>query len=146
MKNYMLAKSNPKGEIVFVNYEKIDGYRISPKNIKSPGITVKSLIIVKPSFISKVLKRKLQRKLECYLKYLMEVTDDDDSTNYREVLDDTEKFKEIIRYKYQKYLDDKYINLLLKKITLIQKELKEKVIYLEFNKPNKYEETRHRTR
>ena len=147
MKNYMIAKSNYNGEIVFINYDKLDGYKINPKNIKTPGISVKSLIIVKPSFIEKVLKRKLQKKLEYYLKYLIDINDDD-STDFREALDDIERFKGIIKSKYQKYLDDKYINLLLKKITLIQKEIKEKVIYREFNKnyENEYETTRHRSR
>ena len=147
MKNYMIAKSNYKGEIIFINYEKFDGYKISPKNIKTPGISVKSLIIIKPSFIEKVLKRKLQRKLEYYLKYLIEINDDD-STDFREALNDIERFKEIIKYKYQKYLDDKYINLLLKKITLIQKEIKEKIVYKKFNKynENEYEEIRHKSK
>ncbi len=147
MKNYMIAKSNYKGEIIFINYEKLVGYKIIPKNIETPGISVKSLIIVKPSFIEKVLKRKLKRKLEYYLKYLTEINDDD-STDFREALNDIERFKETIKYKYQKYLDDKYINLLLKKITIIQKEMKEKIIYKEFNKYNKieYKEVRHKSK
>lgn len=147
MKNYMIAKSNYKGEIVFINYDKLDGYKISPKKLKTPGISVKSLIIIKPSFIEKVLKRKLKIKLEYYLKYLIDINDDD-STDFREALNDIERFKETIKYKYQKYLDDKYIHLLLKKITLIQKELREKAIYREFNKnyENEYEEVRHRSR
>ena len=146
MKNYMIAKSNYNGEIVFVNYNKINGFMVNPKKTNYPGISVNSLVIIKPSFIEKILKKKIKRKLEYYFKYLLDTTDDD-STDFRQALNDIERFKEIIKYKYQKYLDDKYINTLLKKITLTQKELREKAVYREFNKQEiTYNETRTRSR
>lgn len=145
MKNYMIAKSNYNGEVVFVNYDKIGGYKLSPKTSRYPGITVNSLVIIKPSFIEKILKKKIKRKLEYYFNYLLEETDDD-SSDFRQALNDIERFKGIIKYKYQQYLDDKYINLLLKKITLVQKEITEKAIYREFNKEEEILETRRRSR
>lgn len=131
MKNYMVAKSNYKGEIVFINYDKIDGYKVMPKNyINYPGIKVNSLMIIKPSFIEKVLKKKVERKLNYYLEYLINVTDDsDDEGDFRQALNDISRFKEIAEYKYRKYLDDRYINLLLKKVSVLEREIKSKVIY-----------------
>jgi len=145
MKNYMVAKSNYNGEVVFINYDKVDGYKLSPKTSRYPGISVNSLVIIKPSFIEKILKKKIKRKLDYYFNYLLEEVDDE-SSDFRQALNDVERFKEIIQYKYQKYLDDKYINLLLKKITLVQKELREKAIYREFNKQEELTETRRRSR
>lgn len=145
MKNYMVAKSNYNGEVVFINYDKVDGYKLSPKTSRYPGISVNSLVIIKPSFIEKILKKKIKRKLDYYFNYLLEEVDDE-SSDFRQALNDVERFKEIIQYKYQKYLDDKYINLLLKKITLVQKELREKAIYREFNKQEELIETRRRSR
>ena len=151
MKNYMVAKSNYNGEIVYVNYEKLEGFKVIPKNsIKYPGIKVHSLIIIKPTMIEKVLKKKIKRKLDYYLKYIISLIDeDDDDSDYRQALNDLERYKEIAEYKYRKYLDDKYINLLLKKISLLEKEIKSKIVYKEIKKQDNKEELveeRRRTR
>ena len=67
-KRYVIAKSNSNGEVTFIDYSKIDGFKITPKNrIEYPGIEVNSMLIIKPSFIEKVLKKKIQRKLNIYL-------------------------------------------------------------------------------
>lgn len=151
MKNYMIAKSNYNGEIVFINYDKLDGFRVTPKNfIKYPGVKVNSLMIVKPSFIEKVLKKKVKRKLNYYLEYLIAVADDsDDSTDFRQALNDLTRFKEIVEYKYRKYLDDRYINLLLKKISVLEREIKSKLIYKKIKREDNiidHEERQHRSR
>lgn len=129
-KHYVVAKSN-QGELTFIDYSKINGFHVSPKNeIVSPGIEVNSMVIIKPSFIEKVLKRKIRRKLEFYLNYIInDATDDDDDDSFREALDNIERYKNIVEYKYRKYLDDKFVNLLLKKINLLEKQIKTKMIY-----------------
>lgn len=142
-KNYTIARKNNNGEIAFINYSKLDGYRITPKNnVEYPGIEVNSIFIIKPKFIEKVIKRKNKIKLNYYLNYIIDESDDD-SSNLREVLDNIERYKGIIEYKYRKYLDDKYINLLNKKINLLEKKIKTKLIYqeLDYDKVEKHEKT-----
>lgn len=135
--NYTIARTKNNGEITFINYNEMNGYRITPKNtVKYPGIEVNSLLLVKPSFIEKVLKRKNKIKLNHYLNYIIEQSDDDDS-DYRAVLDNIARYKGIIEYKYRKYLDDKYINLLNKKIDLLEKKIKTRLIYKEIDLENK---------
>lgn len=135
--NYTIARTKNNGEITFINYNEMNGYRITPKNtVKYPGIEVNSLLLVKPSFIEKVLKRKNKIKLNHYLNYIIEQSDDDDS-DYRAVLDNIDRYKGIIEYKYRKYLDDKYINLLNKKIDLLEKKIKTRLIYKEIDLENK---------
>ena len=151
-KHYIIAKSNYDGEVVVIDYNKIDGYKVMPKNdIKYPGVKINYLIIIKPSFIEKVLKKKVKIKLDYYLKYFIAVIDDDSDSDSRKALGELERFKETIEYKYRKYLDDKYINLLLKKVSLLEKEIKSKVVYqkLREEKQTIYEkpvETRRRSR
>lgn len=130
-KNYTIIKANNKGEITLETIEKINGYKVKPKNkCNYKGIKVNSMVIIKPSFIEKVLKRKIRRKLEFYLNYIInDATDDDDDDSYREALDNIERYKNIVEYKYRKYLDDKFVNLLLKKINLLEKQIKTKMIY-----------------
>lgn len=139
-KHYIVAKSN-SGEFTFIDYSKIDGFKVSPKNeIVSPGIEVNSMMIIKPIFIEKVLKRKIRRKLEFYLNYIIDEVEDDDDQSYREALDNIERYRSIVEYKYRKYLDDKFINLLLKKINLLEKQIKNKMIYKVMNKDKEIKE------
>ena len=135
-KNYIVAKKKNNGELTFINYSKMDGFKITPKNnIEYPGIEVNSLLLIKPSFIEKVLKRKNKIKLNYYLNYIIEESEDSDS-DMREVLDNIERYKGIIEYKYRKYLDDRYINLLNRKLNLVEKKIKTRLIYKEISREN----------
>jgi hypothetical protein len=140
-KNYVVAKTSNNGEITFVNYNKLDGFKVIPKNkIEYPGIEVNEMLIVKTSFIEKMLKRKNKIKLNYYLNYIIEQSEDDGNGDLREALDNIERYKEIIEYKYRKYLDDRYINLLNKKVDLLERKIKTKLIYKEMNfEPKKSE-------
>ena len=144
-KNYILAKKNNNGEITFINYSKIDGFKITPKNnVDYPGIEINSMFIIKPIFIEKILKRKNKIKLNYYLNYIMDEADDSDG-DIMEVLDNIERYKGIIEYKYRKYLDDKYINLLNKKLNLVERKIKAKLIYKQLDLEEK-EEVRGKSR
>ena len=142
-KTYIVTKSNHEGEITVIDYEKIDGFKITPKNkIDYPGIKVNSMMIIKPSFIEKVLKKKVKRKLDYYLDYIVSLVDDsnddDSDDSLREALNDLTRYKDMVEYKYRKYLDDKYINLLLKKISLLEREIRAKIVYQKVKEDDLY--------
>ena len=62
-KSYTIIRNNYSGKITLKNYKKIEGYKINPKNsFKYKGIAVKSMILIKPSFIEKIVKKKIKRK------------------------------------------------------------------------------------
>ena len=109
---------------------KTTGFRVMPKNkVSYDGIEVNKLIILKKRFIANLLKKKIKRKLDLYLDLIMDDTDDNESaSSYKEHLDELSRFMDIIKYKYKKYLDKKYTNLLIKKIELLEYELKEKIM------------------
>ncbi len=142
MKHYTIAKTNYNKELVVINYDKLDGFKVTPKGgMNYPGVKVNSLVIVKPSFIEKVLKKKVRIKLDYYLKYLISIVDEDDSTDARKALNDLTRYKEIVEYKYRKYLDDRYINVLLKKIAVLERELKAKAVYQKIRQEKILDET-----
>lgn len=146
-KNYIVSKINNNGEITFIDYNKLDGFKVIPKNkIEYPGIEVNSMLIVKPSFIEKMLKRKNKIKLNYYLNYIIEQSEDEGSGNLRQALDNIERYKEIIEYKYRKYLDDRYINLLNKKVDLLERKIKTKLIYEQMNFEDKKQEKKGKSR
>ena len=139
MKGYYISRQPKTGEIIYINYDKYkQGYNISPKNkIKYDGVKVNKMIIVKPSMIEKVLKRKIKHTLDLYLKTIIELMEDaesGDASGIREVLNDLSRFKNIIKYKYEKHLEEKYVMLLNKKIEVLEYELKKKIMVRETKK------------
>ena len=55
--------------------------------------------------------------------------DDSDPTDLRNALNDLTRYKSIIKNNYSKYLEQKYIKLLLNKISIIEGELKSRILY-----------------
>ena len=129
---YSIVK-NYYGDKICIDYKLLKGFEFKPKNnIKYKGIKVDSLTIIKKSFVEKLLKKKVKRKLDFYLNYIINNMDEDDSETaggLNEILNDIARYKAIIEYKYRKFLEEEYINLLLKKINVIEHELKLKLLY-----------------
>lgn len=144
---YVCKKGNTK-EIVYLDYDKIKGFDFNPKNnVKYDGVKVNKMVIIKPSMIEKVLRRKIKKKLDLYLKLIIRFIQSDDSSDgetLREALNDLTRYKSIINHKYKRYLDEKYLKILLKKIALLEYELNRKLLVLE----DEYveEKTSHRSR
>ena len=127
---YVLCKSNNGKELVYLNYNSSEGFKFKPKNqVKYNGIKVNQMVIINPSFIEKVLKRKVKRKLDLYLQFLINLLDDEneDPTTLTHALNDLDRYRRTIINKYRNYLDKKYVDLLLKKINLLEREIKEKL-------------------
>ena len=147
-KHYYLCKKGNDINIVYLDYNRLKGCGFSPKNnVKYDGIVVNKMVIIKPSMIEKVLKKKIKRKLDIYLKLIMNFIEDNDSSDsgvLSEALNDLTRFKGIVNKKYQKYLDDKYLQILQKKIALLEYELKNK--YLELDNEYEEEKTSHMRR
>ena len=55
--------------------------------------------------------------------------EESDPTNLRNALNDLTRYKSIVRNNYSKYLEQKYIKLLLNKINIIESELKSRILY-----------------
>lgn len=140
-KKYSITENPYDGQSCATHFKKNSGYRFIPKNkvVYKDAIKVDSLFVMKPSFIDKLLKKKSQKKLDFYLQYLISVLDDDtDGGKLGIALNDLARFRDIIEYKYRKYLDDKYIDLLLKKIALLEHEFKTKIVYQQWKAVNPY--------
>lgn len=149
MNHYSIVKNKFKGKFT-INYDNFDGFKVKPRNqVKHGGIAVTSLTVTNQGFIDNVLKRKTKKKLDLYLKYIISIIEDEgstDPTGVRMALDDLQRYKSIIDYRYRKYLDEKYVHLLLKKIELLERELKTKMVKLEYYNTEKVEEKSHRSR
>ena len=130
--HYYIYKKDNMRSIICLDYDKIAGYKFVPKNsIKYDGVKVNTVVVINQSMIEKVLKRKIKNKLDLYLKliinFINDDNDDNDSSTYKEALDDLARYKGIIQYKYKKYLDQKYMEILLKKIAVLEYEIKKRI-------------------
>ncbi len=130
--HYYVCKKGDDRQLIYLDYDKLKGFGFSPKNnVKYDGIIVNKMVIIKPSMIEKVLKRKIKRKLDLYLKLIIRFIESEDGDNgetLREALNDLSRYKNIINYKYKKYLDEKYLKILLKKIAILEYELNSKLM------------------
>lgn len=129
--NYLLVKNKETDELVYIDYSKNNGYGFTPQNhVKYEGIEVNKLVLVKPTFVEKVLKKKIKKKLDLYLHYMIKLLEEDDesesASHLGAALNDISRYKSIIINNYRAYLDDKYLELLMQKFALLEHELKVK--------------------
>ena len=132
---YLLVKDK-KEENVETDLKKISGFVFNPQNnIKYEGILIDEIKLTKPELIEKVLKKKIKRKLGLYTQLIIELIDssDEDDGTIDIVLNDLERYKRVINNNYKAYLSKKYLDLLLKKIELLENELKTKQTFLNTN-------------
>ena len=125
-----------------IEVKKIRGFKVKPLNhVKYEGVQVDKLLIINPSFVEKVLKRKTKRKLEKYLEFIISILDSEDGNNSGKIaiaLNDLTRYKSIIKNNYRIYLDNLYYELLMKKIDVIEKELRVRKMYLDMSYQEEY--------
>lgn len=124
MNNYFISKDNKSGEIVYLEYDK-EGYKVTPKRKKEDAIEVNKIVFVSPKLTEKLIKKKIDHKLDklLYELNLINIDDEDNdsgnSEKIRDMLKEAEKFRLSIINNYKKYLGNGYITLTLKKMQII---------------------------
>ena len=125
-KNFYIEKNNQTNETVYIEYDKMKGYKITPKTKKEDAIEVNKIVIVSPTLSEKIIKKKIEHKM-AYLFKLLEVISSsggNDEGIIKKTLMDAERLKLMIINNYVKYLGNTYASLTLKKIELIINELR----------------------
>ena len=153
-KNYYVSKNNKKQETMLFEYDKMNGYEVNPKTKKSDQIEVSKIVFVNPEFSEKIIRKKIDKKIDYLLSQLKKFETDEEGTTEGDItrtLMDAEKLRMQIINNYVKYLGHTYESLTLKKIQIITDELryklyilKEKEKYQYFNNYNQYESRRGR--
>ena len=124
--NYYLHKDTKTGEILYLEYDKIDGYPITPKTDINDAITVNKIVIVNPNFSEKIIRKKIEIKIRNLLRILDEI-DDNDEAGIQNTIIKAEKLRMDIINKYKKYLGNTYGELSIKKIQIIINQLRMKL-------------------
>ena len=118
---YIIKKKNKVLEVIETSYP-FKGYKFKPKSDNIKGIT-----IVDEKLIGTILNVKINNM---FTRLLMIVNDafnsDDNPTGVSIALDEISLVRETIKIKYAKYLKKEKAELYLKKLSLIEEEMKYK--------------------
>lgn len=129
VKKFIVTKEQISGAITYLEYENINGVSFSPKNkkIDSDMINVSKVVVINPSLIEKLIDKKCNKQLERIIKLLTTLyndTDGDGDTNLGFVLNEIEKFRQLIDSKYKEYMKAEKYKTLKKKLDIIDQEVK----------------------
>ena len=138
MASYLINKAH-KDESV-IRFKNVDGYTFRPKVSKNDYIKVTEVKIVDPSLIDKILSQKFEKSFKKIVELAMIVVNNDDADegDCELVVNQAELLREILLTRYQKFINYEKEQLFLKKLRLIENEMrmkqvqiKQRAIYLE---------------
>ncbi len=125
----------------YTNMDFVEGYEFNPKNnIRYSKIAIKKVIIFNRDFIQMILKKKIQKRLDFYVKSLLLTIEEEDSHAAPKALEDIDRLRSILYNKYYKFLDESYYQLLVNKIENFYRKLEEKQLAFYAKDEKTYEE------
>lgn len=139
--SYYVSKTRKPRETMYLELEKLKGYKVSPKVKEKGAIGVSQIIFVNDEMTEKLIRKKIDKKIADLLKQLKLIEEEggNDAGSIMKSLMDAEKLRIQLINKYVKYLGNTYHSLTLKKIQLIIEELRYKLYLLEFKRQEIYE-------
>ncbi len=138
MAGYLINKRHQDDSVVSIR--ELDGYVFKPKPAKGNYIKVNEVKIVDKVMIDKILSMKFDKSFKQVVALALHVINDEDAdeTAAEVVLDEVELVRQVLLNRYQKFLSYEKEQLFLKKLRLIENEMrvkqiaiKQKAIYLE---------------
>ena len=131
---FLVVKTKDSKEITYMEYDKINGCLITPKNnLKfQDAINVKSMILINPSLIEKMVDIKARKRFNNLINLLAIIYEDDDNTGegLRLAKNEAEKFRMEIINKYRRYISLEKLELLENKLAILEDELNLRLEYL----------------
>ena len=135
-KSYYVSKTRKAKETRYLELEKLEGYKVNPKVKEKGAIGVNKIIFVNDEFSEKIIRKKVDKKIEYLLKQLKLIQEDDGTGDdaIKKSLMEAEKLRIQLINNYIKYLGHTYHTLTLKKIALIIAQLRYQLYVNEFKK------------
>lgn len=133
-KRFVVTKDENTQTITYKEYDSLKGYDFKPKNklSKEDIINVDEMVIINPSLIEKLISKKCKKTLERILKLISFIYNDDETgeESVTLALNEIAKFKELLDTKYKEYMKEKEYKLMLKKLEILENEVKLRKLYL----------------
>ena len=123
---YVIDKNNEKMKLMYYTINLV-GLDVTPKN-DNDNIKIKAqkVIIVDPELRESYIKRRINKKIDKVINFMVKILNDDDTSEDDAglVLDEVNKLKGIIVNKYKEYLKVSEYKTMLSKLILIEEEFK----------------------
>ena len=122
-RSYSVSRNEMANESVLLEYDKIEGYNVTPKTKLEDAIKVDKIVFVNPSLSEKLIRKKVEIKIRAFLKVLEEIDNDPsggDEDGIKNSLMDAERLKLMLLNEYKKYLGNTYGSYSIKKIQIIK--------------------------
>ena len=128
MASYLINKNHKDESIVCL--KETEGYTFKPKVNKDDYIKVSQVRIVDKEMIDKILTMKFDKSFKKVVALALRVLEDEeaDEGDAEIVLGEVELVREILLNRYQKFLNHEKEELFLKKLRIIENELRIKQV------------------
>ena len=136
--SYLINKNHKSDTIVTLC--ELEGYKFRPKKLNDSYVKVSEVTIVDRVMIDKILSMKFEKTFKRLVSLALGVINDEDATDsdVQIVLDEAVLIKQILENRYQKFLSHEKEELFLKKLRVIDNEMrikqmaiKQKAMYLD---------------
>lgn len=130
LSRFLIVKNKDEKDVKYFDYGNLDGYNLMvKKNVHfADAIDVNRVIIINPGFIDKVVTKKINAKFNKLINMVQVVCDNDEEDEsgegYRIALDEANKLRMELWNKYRKFIKDEKLSLMIKKIEILEDELK----------------------
>ena len=135
--HYLIVKEKNKREIAYFEYDQLKGFNMTSKakNLKlKDAINVNKMVIINPSFVEKLVNKRINLRMKRLLDFLSNVyednNDEDPGGALMLALNEVEKFKREMMNKYMEYMTREQQKLLDKKIKILEQEVTMRAYYL----------------
>ena len=126
----------------------LDGFMMGTRNkvYKINGNSVRDIKVIDTNLAGSLVKHQVTKKYEKLIICLTEllVDDDDSGDSYREALNQIERFRQEIKNKYRKFLKQKELEVMSKKLVVLQKEANKRLLEIQLS--YKYENENRRSK
>jgi hypothetical protein len=145
MKNqkFFIIKNKNSEEIAYYEYDETTGYNIKPKNNSKieDCINVNKMIIINPSLIQKVIAKKIKRRFDVLLNFLSDMYEDeeDNPEGLMQALTEIERIRSELINNNREYIDEKELDLIDKKLAILENEAKLRLFMYKEEKTNNKE-------
>ena len=132
-----IVKKDAKTEVItYMEYENLKGFNVKPKhNINFEDmINVEEMIVINPGLIEKLVDKKCKRTFEKIITMISIASEEDDDdegdASFMLILDEIERFKNLIINKYKNHIEEKEYETLLKKLEILKAEIERRRNYI----------------
>ena len=85
-RSYSISRDEKSSESVYFEYDKVEGYQVNPKIKKKDTIEVSKIIFVNSSMSEKIIRRKIDKRIDNLLLQLKKIEESDDDDDLEGIM------------------------------------------------------------